>query len=140
MRRLGFSIHHFWSLWINILVWQSNKQSSKIISRSGLDNLAQQVYYYAILEWIICHIKFISMPCWNVKFVNLTCQLQSSAYAGFWDCAKITVLLENPIIYLIFWKLCYLENCVINKPQKVPLIKDVGNLEGGGVKFQRYLL
>ena len=33
--------------WINILVWYSNKQSSKIISRAGLDNLAQQVYYYA---------------------------------------------------------------------------------------------
>ena len=28
VRRLGFSIHHSLSLWINILVWWSNEQSS----------------------------------------------------------------------------------------------------------------
>ena len=49
VRKLEFPIHHFLSFWINILVWyKNNKKNSKIISHARLDNLAQQVYYYAI--------------------------------------------------------------------------------------------
>ena len=39
VQSFGFSIHHFWRLWINNLEEQSNKRSSKIISHAGLDDL-----------------------------------------------------------------------------------------------------
>ena len=49
-RRLGFSIQHILSLWINIPILYCDKQSGEIKRCARLDNLSQQVYYYAMLE------------------------------------------------------------------------------------------
>ena len=80
-RRLGFSIEHYLIFWINIPIWQ--------------------VKFSAVLDWINCHSKFITMPCWN----KISCGIKGLQKVWLRLCKGFGTLLMELLFSLVSIKL-----------------------------------